>query len=150
MSKDLIENVQNYLNRINLYNKSNCTAISQPQSAWGSSTPTLRGFTTYATVFWWNKGEKWQYAYDSNPEEEWTDRNNYWIIWLFIWRSNVGGVINYIPKDQLSLLKRSITVGNTGRRWILYLCWFKWTYRWKGKFGYRLNVLSQDGNTFVE
>lgn len=149
MSKDLIENVQaTSIDQIYIINPT--VQLSQPQSAWGSSTPTLRGFTTYATVFDGIKREKWQYAYDSNPEEYERIETITGLSGFLYGGGNIGGVINYIPKRPTVIAQRSITVGNTGGDEYYTYADLSGPIDEKGKFGYRLNVLSQDGNTFVD
>lgn len=149
MSQELIENLQ-ATSIDQIYAMNPTIQLLEPQSAWGASTPTLRGFSSNATVFDGIKREKWQYAYASNPEEYERIETITGLSGFLYGSGNIGGVINYIPKRPTPTQEGSVTVGNAGGEGYYTHFDLGGPIDDEGKFGYRLNAVKQDGDTSVE
>lgn len=149
MSEELLKNLQaTTIDQIYLTNPT--IQLVEPQSTWGATTPMLRGFGLETTVFNGIKREKWQYDLSSNPEEYERVETITGLSGFLYGGGNIGGVINYIPKRPTATAQRSVTVGNAGGSGYYAHVDLGGPIDEKGKFGYRLNVLSQDGDTFVD
>lgn len=149
MSKELMENLQ-ATSIDQIYATNPTIQLAEPQGSWGAASPALRGFVSYATVFDGIKREKWQYDYSSNPEEYERIETITGLSGFLYGAGNIGGVINYIPKRPTATAQKSITVGNAGGSGYYAHADLGGPIDEKGKFGYRLNVLSQDGGTFID
>ncbi|MBL4783162.1 MAG: TonB-dependent receptor [Porticoccaceae bacterium] len=63
---------------------------------------------------------------------------------------NVGGMVNYVSKRPTEERLNSVTVGNTSGSNVYIHGDFGGRFGSEGDFGYRLNVVEQDGDTAVE
>ncbi|MCT7910525.1 TonB-dependent siderophore receptor [Arcobacter lacus] len=149
MSEELLKNLQaTTIDQIYLTNPT--IQLVEPQSTWGAATPMLRGFGLETTVFNGIKREKWQYDLSSNPEEYERVETITGLSGFLYGGGNIGGVINYIPKRPTATAQRSVTVGNAGGSGYYAHADLGGSIDEEKKFGYRLNILSQDGGTFVD
>lgn len=148
-SKELIENLQ-ATSIDQIYAMNPTIQLLEPQSAWGGSSPILRGFNSDGTVFDGIKREKWQYSYASNPEEYERVETITGLSGFLYGGGNIGGVVNYIPKRPTTTTQRSITVGNAGGSGYYAHADLGGLIDQDGTFGYRFNVLTQEGDTFVD
>lgn len=149
MSEELLKNLQ-ATTIDQLYATNPTIVLAEPQSAWGGSAPAMRGFGTYATTYNGIKREKWQYAVASNPEEYERVETITGLSGFLYGAGNIGGVINYIPKRPTTTAQRSLTVGNAGGSGYYTHADLGGPIDQEGKFGYRLNLLTQDTDTYVK
>jgi iron complex outermembrane receptor protein len=63
---------------------------------------------------------------------------------------NVGGTVNYVLKRPTTETSRSLTVGYTGGENVYGHLDLGGPIDSEGKFGYRLNVVGQDGDTYMD
>ncbi|NLU33364.1 MAG: TonB-dependent receptor [Wolinella succinogenes] len=149
MSEELLKNLQ-ATTIDQLYAANPTIVLAEPQSAWGASVPVMRGFSTYATTYNGIKREKLQYAVASNPEEYERVETITGLSGFLYGAGNIGGVINYIPKRPTATAQKSITVGNAGGSGYYAHADLGGPIDEKGKFGYRLNLLTQDTDTYAK
>lgn len=149
MSEELLKNLQ-ATTIDQLYATNPTIMLAEPQSAWGASVPVMRGFDTYATTYNGIKRERGQYAYASNPEEYERIETITGLSGFLYGAGNIGGVINYIPKRPTENTERSITLGNAGGSSYYAHADLGGPIDQEGKFGYRLNLLTQDTDTYAK
>ncbi len=63
---------------------------------------------------------------------------------------NIGGTLNYLTKQPTSIPMYSLTIGNYGGEQYYTHADLSGPIDEKGKFGYRLNLMKQDGDTVIE
>ncbi|WP_257118583.1 TonB-dependent siderophore receptor, partial [Aliarcobacter vitoriensis] len=148
ITEDLIQNIQaTTVDQIYNINPTVSSHTIKEASAWNPII--LRGVSGSAgTAF---DGMKRVESFESNNPEEFERIETITGLSGFLYgANNVGGIINYIPKRPTSKAQHSVTIGNGGGTSGYYAHLDSGgPLDSEGKFGYRLNVVSEDHNTIV-
>ena len=149
VSASLIENLQ-ATSPDQVYKIIPVIQLSQPQTRYGQSYATMRGFSN-ATVA--NNGissEKGSDAWDIIMEQTAQIEVLTGLSGFFYGASNIGGTINYVSKKPTDERINKLTFGNTTGSNLYLHGDFGGQFDEDGTFGYRLNVVTQDGDTHVD
>ena len=124
--------------------------LSSPQRAYGYSMPVMRGFYNGTVAHNGINNEKWSYATDIVMEQTAQIEVLTGLSGFFYGASNIGGTINYVSKKPTDERINKLTFGNTSGSNLYLHGDFGGQFDENGTFGYRLNVVTQEGDTHVE
>ena len=148
VSDSLIENLQattaNQVFKINPI-----TQVSSAHSLNNHSTPYMRGF--YSSMA--HNGisrNSWSNGIDIVMEELAQIEVLTGLSGFFYGDSSIGGTVNYVDKQPTDERMNNISFGNTSGSNLYLHGDFGGQFDENGTFGYRLNVVTQDGNTHVD
>ena len=147
--EELIENLQaSVADQVFKFNP--VTQFHWPQTQNDNPYVFLRGFQT--TTFARNgiTRQKWNYAHGTTMEETARVEVLTGLSGFLYGGGNVGGMVNFVTKRPTEERLNCITLGNTGGENLLAHGDFGGQFDRAGKFGYRVNVVAQDGETPIE
>jgi len=149
MSEDLIKNIQ-ATSSDQIYNMNPVVQVNRIQSQNNNSYVNLRGFKATTVAFDGMRREKWQFAHNLNVEEYDRLETITGLSGFLYGPASIGGIMNYSPKRSTFDEQYGITLGNAGGKGYYVHADLSAPIDNEGKLAYRLNVVSQDGNTHVD
>ena len=149
VSESLIENLQ-ATSPDQVYKIIPVIQLSQPQARYGDSEPTMRGFRNTSVANNGISSETWSPAFDTVMEQTAQIEVLTGLSGFFYGASNIGGTVNYVSKKPTDERLNKLTFGNTTGSNLYLHGDFGGQFDEKGTFGYRLNVVTQDGDTHVD
>ena len=149
VSESLIQNLQ-ATSPDQVYKINPVMQLGFLQKAIGYSAPTIRGFQSDTVASNGITSEKWNYANDIVMEQTAQIEVLTGLSGFFYGASGIGGTINYVSKKPTDERINKLTFGNTSGSNLYLHGDFGGQFDENGTFGYRLNVVTQDGNTHVE
>lgn len=148
ISEDLIKNLQ-ATSPDQVYKMNPVMQLTLPQSANNIAGASMRGFEATEALNGISR-EKWNYGHDIVMEETAQIEVLTGLSGFFYGADSIGGTINYVSKRPTEKRLNNIIFGNTsGSNFYLHGD-FGGQFDEGGTFGYRLNVVTQDGDTYVE
>jgi iron complex outermembrane receptor protein len=148
VSGSLIENLQ-ATNPEQVYKIIPVIQLNHPQGS-GTSYATMRGFQNQTVAHNGISSEKWSYAQDIVMEQTAQIEVLTGLSGFFYGSSGIGGTINYVSKKPTDERLNKLTFGNTTGSNLYLHGDFGGQFDENGTFGYRLNVVTQDGDTHVD
>ena len=148
ISESLIKNLQ-ATTPDQVYKMNPVMQLKRPQSANNFATASMRGFDSSVARNGISR-EKWNFSHDIVMEESAQIEVLTGLSGFFYGASNIGGTINYVDKRPTDERLNNITFGNTSGSNLYLHGDFGGQFDQNGTFGYRLNVVTQDGDTHVE
>ena len=149
VSESLIQNLQ-ATSPDQVYKMNPVMQLGFLQKANGYSAPTMRGFQSDTVASNGITSEKWNYANDIVMEQTAQIEVLTGLSGFFYGASGIGGTINYVSKKPSDERINKLTFGNTSGSNLYLHGDFGGQFDKNGTFGYRLNVVTQDGDTHVE
>lgn len=149
VSQELIENLQ-ATSADQVFKLNPVTQFYWPQTQNDNPYVFLRGFQT--TTFARNgiSRQKWNYAHGTTMEEISRIEVLTGLSGFLYGAGNVGGMINFITKKPTDERLNSITLGNNGGSNYYAHGDFGGQIDSEGSFGYRINLVTQDGETSID
>ena len=149
VSESLIQNLQ-ATNPDQVYKIIPVIQLNRPHITDGSSAARMRGFRNTTVAHNGISSEKWSGAYDTVMEQTAQIEVLTGLSGFFYGASGLGGTINYVSKKPTDERINELTFGNTTGSNLYLHGDFGGQFDDNGTFGYRLNVVTQDGDTHVE
>ena len=148
VSEELIQNIQ-ATNPDKIFIMNPLTQFTAPHSTNANASPVMRGFGS-AMAHNGIGRERWHFNEDIVMEETAKIEVLSGLSGFFYGADSIGGNINYVSKRPTDERLNNITVGNTSGSNRYLHGDFGGQFDADGTFGYRLNVVTQDGDTHVE
>ena len=149
VSASLIENLQ-ATTPDQVYKMIPVIQLSEPQGTYGIASATMRGFTNQTVANNGINSENRSWAYDTVMENTAQIEVLTGLSGFFYGASNIGGTINYVSKKPTDERFNKLTFGNTTGSNLYLHGDFAGQFDEDGTFGYRLNVVTQDGDTHIK
>lgn len=151
ISKDLLRNVQ-ATSLDDVFKLSPVTQFTSPTSAGYASAVSMRGFSGAGNLSIANDGLRFSNSYDGgNFIEEMEQLEILTGLSGFLYGpASPGGLVNYVLKRPTYERYNSVTLGNAGGENYYLHGDFGGPIDEAGTFAYRLNVLTQDGETAID
>ncbi|HWV16929.1 MAG TPA: TonB-dependent siderophore receptor [Cellvibrio sp.] len=149
VSSELIENLQ-ATSADQVFKINPATQYFWPQTQNDNPYVFLRGFQT--TTFARNgiSRQKWNYAHGTTMEEIERMEVLTGLSGFIYGAGNLGGMVNFITKKPTADRLNSITLGNAGGQNYYAHGDFGGQIDSNGTFGYRINLVTQDGETTID
>lgn len=151
ISSDLLKNIQ-ATSVDDVFKLNPSTQFTSPTSAGYASAVSMRGFSSAGNLSIANDGLRFSNGYDSgNYIEEMEQLEILTGLSGFLYGpASPGGLVNYVLKRPTYERYNSVTLGNAGGENYYLHGDFGGTIDEAGVFAYRLNVLTQDGETAID
>ena len=149
VSESLIKNLQ-ATSPDQVYKMNPVIQLNLPQTMNDNAVPTTRGFLHSGVAHNGISREKWNSHHASVMEETAQIEVLTGLSGFFYGADNIGGTVNYVSKRPTVERINNITFGNTSGKNIYLHGDFGGQFDEDGTFGYRLNVVTQDGDTHVD
>lgn len=151
VSKELLQNTQT-TSTDDVFKRNPFTQLYSPKNAGYASAVAIRGFSAAGNLSIANDGLRYSTGYDAgNYVEEMEQIEILTGLSGFLYGpGNPGGLVNYVLKRPTAERYNSVTLGNAGGENYYLHGDFGGPIDSEGKFGYRLNVLTQDGETAID
>jgi iron complex outermembrane receptor protein len=151
VSRELLENTQT-TSSDDVFKRNPFTQLYSPKNAGYASAVAIRGFTAAGNLSLANDGLRFSNGYDGgNFIEEMEQLEILTGLSGFLYGpASPGGLVNYVLKRPTVARYNSVTLGNTGGDNYYLHGDFGGPIDSAGTFGYRLNVLTQDGETEID
>jgi len=148
-SQELMENLQ-ATSTDQIYNINPVMQVNWNQAQNNNGYVFLRGFQASTAAFDGIRREGGMFTHNLNPEEFERLETLTGLSGFLYGAGSIGGMRNYVSKRPTSTDEHSITVGNAGGEGYYVHTDLSGPIDDEGKFGYRLNVMKQDGDTNVD
>jgi iron complex outermembrane receptor protein len=151
VSRELLENTQT-TSSDDVFKRNPFTQLYSPKNAGYASAVAIRGFTAAGNLSLANDGLRFSNGYDGgNFIEEMEQLEILTGLSGFLYGpASPGGLVNYVLKRPTAARYSSVTLGNAGGDNYYLHGDFGGPIDSAGTFGYRLNVLAQDGETEID
>ena len=151
VSKEMLQNTQT-TSTDDVFKRNPFTQLYSPKNAGYASAVAIRGFSSAGNLSIANDGLRFSTGYDAgNFVEEMEQIEILTGLSGFLYGpGNPGGLVNYVLKRPTAERYNSVTLGNAGGENYYLHGDFGGPIDSEGKFGYRLNVLTQDGETAID
>lgn len=151
VSKEFLQNTQS-TSTDDVFKRNPFTQLYSPKNAGYASAVAIRGFSGAGNLSIANDGLRYSNGYDSgNYVEEMQQIEILTGLSGFLYGpASPGGLVNYVSKRPTYERYNSVTLGNAGGENYYLHGDFGGPIDDAGVFAYRLNVLSQDGETAID
>lgn len=149
VSESLIENLQ-ATSADQIYKLNPVMQFTRPTTQNDNAEAAMRGFKNSTTARDGISRQKWNYSHGVLMEETASVEILTGLSGFIYGVGNIGGTINYVTKKPTAERLNSITVGNTSGSNVYIHGDFGGQFDDEGTFGYRVNLVSQDGETHIE
>ncbi len=151
VSKEMLQNTQT-TSTDDVFKRNPFTQLYSPKNAGYASAVAIRGFSAAGNLSIANDGLRYSTGYDAgNYVEEMEQIEILTGLSGFLYGpGNPGGLVNYVLKRPTAERYNSVTLGNAGGENYYLHGDFGGPIDDAGVFGYRLNVLTQDGETAID
>ncbi len=151
VSKEMLQNTQT-TSTDDVFKRNPFTQLYSPKNAGYASAVAIRGFSSAGNLSIANDGLRFSTGYDAgNYVEEMEQIEILTGLSGFLYGpGNPGGLVNYVLKRPTAERYNSVTLGNAGGENYYLHGDFGGPIDDAGVFGYRLNVLTQDGETAID
>ncbi|MGY4533664.1 iron complex outermembrane receptor protein [Pseudomonas sp. TE3786] len=150
-SKEMLQNTQT-TSTDDVFKRNPFTQLYSPKNAGYASAVAIRGFSAAGNLSIANDGLRYSTGYDAgNYVEEMEQIEILTGLSGFLYGpGNPGGLVNYVLKRPTAERYNSVTLGNAGGENYYLHGDFGGPIDDAGVFAYRLNVLTQDGETAID
>ena len=149
VSESLIQNLQ-ATSPAQVYKIIPVIQLDTPEGTYGFSAAKMRGFSSRQVAHNGINNEKKSNADNIVMEQTAQIEVLTGLSGFFYGASNIGGTINYVSKKPTDERINKLTFGNTTGSNLYLHGDFGGQFDENGTFGYRLNVVTQDGDTHVD
>ena len=149
MSKDYMENL-NATSIDQLYSINPVMQMNWSEQQNNNGYVFLRGFSSSASAFDGMRREKWQWTHNTNVEEYERLETITGSSGFLYGPSPVGGIRNFIAKRPSPTAQYSVKLGNAGGKGPYAHADLSSPLDEAGRLAYRLNIVTQDGETHVK
>ena len=151
VSKELLQNIQ-ATSSDDVFKLSPATQLTSPVSAGYASAVSMRGFSGSGNLSIANDGLRFSNSYDGGNFIEEMERLEILtgLSGFLYGPANPGGLVNYVLKRPTYERYNSVTLGNAGGENYYLHGDFGGPIDDAGVFAYRVNVLTQDGETAID
>ena len=149
VSESLIENLQ-ATTADQVYKINPVMQLTFPAHQNDNSSATMRGFESSSVAQNGINRQKWDYSHNVVMEETARIEILTGLSGFIYGGDNLGGTINYVSKRPTNERLNNITIGNTSGRNLYLHGDFGGQFDADGTFGYRINVVTQDGDTHIK
>lgn len=151
VSKELLQNIQ-ATSTDDVFKLSPATQFTSPTSAGYASAVSMRGFSGAGNLSIANDGLRFSTGYDGGNYIEEMERLEVLtgLSGFLYGPANPGGLVNYVLKRPTYERYNSVTLGNAGGENYYLHGDFGGPIDDAGVFAYRVNVLTQDGETAID
>jgi len=149
VSESLIKNLQ-ATSADQIYKLNPVMQFTRPTTQNDNAEAAMRGFKNSTTARDGISRQKWNYSHGVLLEETASVEVLTGLSGFIYGVGNIGGTINYVTKKPTEERLNSITLGNTSGSNIYLHGDFGGQFDDEGTFGYRVNLVSQDGETHIE
>jgi iron complex outermembrane receptor protein len=151
VSKELLQNIQ-ATSTDDVFKLSPATQFTSPTSAGYASAVSMRGFSGAGNLSIANDGLRFSTGYDGGNFIEEMERLEVLtgLSGFLYGPANPGGLVNYVLKRPTYERYNSVTLGNAGGENYYLHGDFGGPIDDAGVFAYRVNVLTQDGETAID
>jgi iron complex outermembrane receptor protein len=151
VSSEMLRNTQT-TSTDDVFKRNPFTQLYSPKNSGYAAAVAIRGFSSAGNLSIANDGLRFSTGYDSgNFVEEMEQIEILTGLSGFLYGpGNPGGLVNYVLKRPTVERYNSVTLGNAGGENYYLHGDFGGPIDDQGKFGYRVNVLTQDGETAID
>ena len=149
VSESLIQNLQ-ATSADQIYKLNPVMQFTRPTTQNDNAEAAMRGFKNSTTARDGISRQKWNYSHGVLMEETASVEILTGLSGFIYGAGNIGGTINYVTKKPTAERLNSITVGNTSGSNVYLHGDFGGQFDDEGTFGYRVNLVSQDGETHIK